>query len=762
MHQASLYIFAVYTAIFIYLSLVVHVLTRSRRRAINLAFTGFASTVTLYFLLALFLFPPPDAPLESVEFALRLRWSAGVLLPVVYFHVLYFYFPPEMRGRLQPFIPWFYGISLLAAILVLATDVVVSGPRRVDPGLPLDAMPGPGMFPFFIFVFLLFLLMATGLILGRKRSRAPLLRRQIGILVVLFFLFAGSGIIGMANVFGLVGTGLIWLGNAALILSGFVYGGLVVQYGSFTGRPTALYQIFVSVVITLLGIVLLSATTSLDRLFAGWMTFPLPLVTPLVLTALVVGFPFFQRVVTGLLDRWVGSASRDKKIVKLRIDPAEILDPELLRQELLAALSIEVQASGAFLAEVVPGAFIPGLDLSGDLPASRLKQEFSPAVQVAAIFGQLPLTVGQRLPVPEPFTRSPTRVNAIIPERLPFHDWYGLAMYCRLSGMAMPDTMLAICNPKTSLHAANTQAACEVYAYQLELAQQILHLDRKRQRALEEASGQESAIRRLEDRIQALVAPDRSPVESLKPAPLYIRTLGGLEVSLHRHPVPESAWEAESARALLAYLLWKGSAGATTAELVEKIWAGRSEDVDANTIYVTVNRLRKVLEPELERTRDSHYILSEHGRYRFNFEAEVWLDVEEFQRLAESPDLDDQRRAVEIYRGPYLADVDWALPPDVEAFRRSLENQYLDCLRRLIAAQPGVEDDLYLEKFLQVEPLDEAINFLVVERCIRRGRYDLALSHLRRYREALEQVGVEPSTGMRQLMRRVEQHLQQK
>jgi DNA-binding SARP family transcriptional activator len=87
---------------------------------------------------------------------------------------------------------------------------------------------------------------------------------------------------------------------------------------------------------------------------------------------------------------------------------------------------------------------------------------------------------------------------------------------------------------------------------------------------------------------------------------------------------------------------------------------------------------------------------------------------------------------------------------------------YIRTLRRLIAGLHGRDDDLYLELLLAIEPLDDDANQLLVEHYLGRGRDDLALSHLGRYRQALDELDTEPSPAMRKLWRKVEQKVQQR
>lgn len=240
------------------------------------------------------------------------------------------------------------------------------------------------------------------------------------------------------------------------------------------------------------------------------------------------------------------------------------------------------------------------------------------------------------------------------------------------------------------------------------------------------------------------------------PAPVEIHLLGPLQLRRNGQAVTEGEWGIERAKVLLAYLLWKGSFGASRAELSLALWPDRPVDEVANVFHVTVHRLRKVLEPELRRARDSGYIRHDSGRYYFEAQAPHRLDVTTFKALAADSAPEALQQAVTLYRGSYLEDVAWVLPPEVEIQRRRLEQLYVDALRRLTAPLDGYEAIPYLEKLLAVEPIDEAAQVALVSTYLSRGRLGLARRQVVRWRQALAELSLDPSPQTRTLWARVE------
>jgi DNA-binding SARP family transcriptional activator len=163
-----------------------------------------------------------------------------------------------------------------------------------------------------------------------------------------------------------------------------------------------------------------------------------------------------------------------------------------------------------------------------------------------------------------------------------------------------------------------------------------------------------------------------------------------------------------------------------------------------------------VLQPSRGDGATSDYIQHDRGRYRFNIEAPYWLDLDAFQELAAQADPVALKTAVELYRGYYLEDTVWALPPDVEAQQRKFEQLYINALRRLIAQTEGRETLVYLEKLLMIEPTDETAYQALVLGYLAQGRADLARRQVAKWQQALLEFELEPSSETLTLWDRVE------
>jgi LuxR family maltose regulon positive regulatory protein len=142
------------------------------------------------------------------------------------------------------------------------------------------------------------------------------------------------------------------------------------------------------------------------------------------------------------------------------------------------------------------------------------------------------------------------------------------------------------------------------------------------------------------------------------------------------------------------------------------------------------------------------------GRWRFT--ADVWLDVREFERLAEEGERlarDEQssqaalvlRQALTHWRGSYLEDCysDWAF-----VRRDALQSQYLRCIERLMELEMRLnrhESAMQLcYQMLDVEPHNEAAHRSLMTCFARRGEYVRAFEQFKACVEKLAELGASP------------------
>ncbi len=157
---------------------------------------------------------------------------------------------------------------------------------------------------------------------------------------------------------------------------------------------------------------------------------------------------------------------------------------------------------------------------------------------------------------------------------------------------------------------------------------------------------------------------------------LRIHLLGDLELWRGSQIVLPDAWPGRKTCQLFKILVTYRRRTVASDELIEWLWPDLSPDSAHNSLWVAVNHLRRLLEPEATGRGASSFILTELPGYRFDPGGRCQIDVDAFLDQAASG-REQQRRgewtaainsylaAQALYRGDYLAEdpyADWAIP----------------------------------------------------------------------------------------------------
>lgn len=251
-------------------------------------------------------------------------------------------------------------------------------------------------------------------------------------------------------------------------------------------------------------------------------------------------------------------------------------------------------------------------------------------------------------------------------------------------------------------------------------------------------------------------APDPERVQTVEPArercaDLAVRCFGGMRVLREGQEVGERQWQTAKAKLLLAYLLHQPD-GATKDALMEAVFG--VEPVTNATFNMTLVRLRKALEPDLEARAASKFVLRGEGRYSFNWQTRVELDTRDFEAALKSPrgavGEAKLRAALDAYTGPFLPEfeADW-----VVALRQRYREKALDACRKLLERAGERSDTLeLLFRGLEIDPLSEEFNRELILQYVESGEPHLAREHFalcsRRYRD----MGLEPPEDLADLV----------
>jgi len=212
-------------------------------------------------------------------------------------------------------------------------------------------------------------------------------------------------------------------------------------------------------------------------------------------------------------------------------------------------------------------------------------------------------------------------------------------------------------------------------------------------------------------------AKDAIPV----PAPLEVHCFGSFEVSLGCTKL--DSWHSLKAKLLLKYLITQGRRTVPKDVLMEALWPEYDPHAANNNLKAAMHALRRTLNPNGKETNgkeSSTYVLFSEGNYIINPQADLLVDVDEFehqwlvgQRLDREGKADEAKRAYELaeklYRGDYLEEnpyEEWTLMR-----REALKDIYLTILSKLsehsIAAGCYENCIDYCHKILAKDPCRE-------------------------------------------------------
>ncbi len=146
---------------------------------------------------------------------------------------------------------------------------------------------------------------------------------------------------------------------------------------------------------------------------------------------------------------------------------------------------------------------------------------------------------------------------------------------------------------------------------------------------------------------------------------IRIRLLGSFQVTINDYPITQ--FDADTARALLAYLALNAERPHQREALATLLWNRQSKEDALGNLRSALNRLRKALSDK----HTAHpFLLVTRGTIQFNPNSDFWCDTRALQSLVDQVKrhphrslngcpwcISRLRKAAELYRGPFLADL---------------------------------------------------------------------------------------------------------
>lgn len=137
---------------------------------------------------------------------------------------------------------------------------------------------------------------------------------------------------------------------------------------------------------------------------------------------------------------------------------------------------------------------------------------------------------------------------------------------------------------------------------------------------------------------------------------MAIRTLGSFEVYRGADPVAPREWQREKARQLFQYLLSRRGKWSSRESIAVQLWPLLDNESIMQNFKVALNALNRALEPDREQGATPFFITRRDALYGINPAAEIWVDMDDFEKMAVSSDPDQMADALQIYEGDYLND----------------------------------------------------------------------------------------------------------
>lgn len=241
-------------------------------------------------------------------------------------------------------------------------------------------------------------------------------------------------------------------------------------------------------------------------------------------------------------------------------------------------------------------------------------------------------------------------------------------------------------------------------------------------------------------------------------ARLCLQLFGPFQAELVGKPI--SGFRSDKIRALLAYLAVEAHRPWSRATLADLLWPDFPEKTAQSNLRNALSNLRRVLN---ERSTTEPFLHVTPSTVQFNATADCWLDVRAFLDLLNGAGQDEKlalkereigclAQALALYNGELLEGFLLDSAPFetwLRAAREQLRQQAGNTARRLALAQKQAGDltaaGTFAQRWLDLEPWEEAAHRLLMEILARRGQRSAALAQFELCRQQLAQeLGVEP------------------
>ena len=229
---------------------------------------------------------------------------------------------------------------------------------------------------------------------------------------------------------------------------------------------------------------------------------------------------------------------------------------------------------------------------------------------------------------------------------------------------------------------------------------------------------------------------------------LHFRLFGSFEISCNGRSLPKPA--TIKSQSLFAYLVLHRRTPQQREHLFNLFWGDRPESRARGSLSTAIWQIRRCMP-------DKGLILSDSETVQFDPEANVWLDVEQFDLLMSNENINSLLSGIELYCGDLL---DGFYDGWIVDERYRLESQYSTALERVMAAQESSgRYDLALitaKRLLGRDPLREDGHRAAMRAYCHLGQRNSALAQYQNCRDILfKELGVPPTHETTDLYRAI-------
>ena len=159
---------------------------------------------------------------------------------------------------------------------------------------------------------------------------------------------------------------------------------------------------------------------------------------------------------------------------------------------------------------------------------------------------------------------------------------------------------------------------------------------------------------------------------------LRIYLLGDFRVERDGVPIAGEAWARRKTKALLKLLCLQPNRQLHKEQAMDMLWPEMDPTLARDNLYRNLSFLRHILEPDLQRPAESHYVILANEVLKLGSRDDVWIDAEAFEQLVSSARTSAEplpflEEAISLYAGDLLPEdpyEEWAITRR-ETLRRS-------------------------------------------------------------------------------------------